>query len=399
MFGEAKRSESSVRGWQDGGMSTNRKSRHSSFRHSSLHRFSAIAAAVVLSSIVGACSGDDASSTSVAETVASTDVATTVPTTDAAVPETEAPMAAIDQIVAPEATTVTDLLALDRPAIIAHAGGDFDWPHSTMYAFTQAALNGADVLEMDVMLSSDGVLMVQHDNTVDRLTNNTGLVSSYTAAELQAMDNAYWFSGGVWSDHELADDAYIYRGIRTGDQPAPEGFNDDDFRMVTFEEVSLAFPNHVLDVEIKIPESATGEVDLVSAKAAAKELARLIKETGREKSIVVVSFSDEIMTEFRNAIPDVATSPGQDSLVNWYLAGGALDPRDVIMQAPPVYEGVEVLTQETFDRAHAENRAVWVWMNDSAQETTEFYNKLVALGADGLLISSPTKAPEPSNAS
>ena len=130
-----------------------------------------------------------------------------------------------------------------------------------------------------------------------------------------------------------------------------------------------------------------------SAKTAARELARLIKETGREKSVVVVSFSDEIMTEFRNAIPDVATSPGQDSLVNWYLAGGALDPRDVIMQAPPVYEGVEVLTQETFDRAHAENRAVWVWMNDSAQETTEFYNKLVALGADGLLIASPTKAP------
>ena len=375
-------------------MTTLRTSRQQTFR-----RVSAFAAAVVLSTIVGACSRDDASSTSVADSVANTEVESSAPTTDAAVAVTEAPMAAIDQVVAPEATTVTDLLALDRPAIIAHAGGDFDWPHSTMYAFTQAALNGADVLEMDVMLSSDGVLMVQHDNTVDRLTNNTGLVSSYTAAELQAMDNAYWFSGGVWSDKALADDAYIYRGIRTGDQPAPEGFNDDDFRMVTFEEVALAFPNHVLDVEIKIPESATGEVDLVSAKAAAKELARLIKETGREKSVVVVSFSDEIMTEFRNAIPDVATSPGQDSLVNWYLAGGALDPRDVIMQAPPVYEGVEVLTQETFDRAHAENRAVWVWMNDSAQETTEFYSKMVALGADGLLISSPTKAPNPSNAS
>ena len=375
-------------------MTTLRTSRQQTFR-----RVSAFAVAVVLSTVVGACSRDDASSTSVADSVANTEVELSAPTTDAAVAVTEAPMAAIDQVVAPEATTVTDLLALDRPAIIAHAGGDFDWPHSTMYAFTQAALNGADVLEMDVMLSSDGVLMVQHDNTVDRLTNNTGLVSSYTAAELEAMDNAYWFSGGVWSDHELADDAYIYRGIRTGDQPAPEGFNDDDFRMVTFEEVALAFPNHVLDVEIKIPESATGEVDLVSAKAAAKELARLIKETGREKSVVVVSFSDEIMTEFRNAIPDVATSPGQDSLVNWYLAGGALDPRDVIMQAPPVYEGVEVLTKETFDRAHAENRAVWVWMNDSAQETTEFYSKMVALGADGLLISSPTKAPEPGNAS
>ena len=377
-------------------MSTQSKSRHSSLR-----RFSAVAAAVVLSTLVGACSGDDdATTTTVAtDTVANTEVATTVPTTDAAAPETAAPVAAIDQVVAPEATTVEALLALGRPAIIAHAGGDFDWPHSTMYAFTQAALNGTDVLEMDVMLSSDGVLMVQHDNTVDRLTNNTGLVSSFTAAELQAMDNAFWFSGGVWSDKALADDAYIYRGVRTGDQPAPEGFTGDDFRMVTFEEVSRAFPNHVLDVEIKLPENAAGEVEIDRAKEGARELARLIKETGREKSIVVVSFSDEIMTEFRNAIPDVATSPGQDSLVNWYLAGGALDPRDVIMQAPPVYEGVEVLTQETFDRAHAENRAVWVWMNDSAQETTEFYNKLVALGADGLLISSPTKAPQPSNAS
>ena len=388
MFGESKRSETSVGGWQDSGMSTLRTSRQRTSR-----RISALAAVVVLSTIVGACSSDDSSDTSVDESVVSTDVESSVPTTDAATPATDAPSAAIDQVVAPEATTVTDLLALDRPVIIAHAGGDHDWPHSTMYAFTQAALNGADVLEMDVMLSSDGVLMVQHDNTVDRLTNNTGLVSSFTAAELKAMDNAYWFSGGVWSDKALADDAYIYRGIRTGDQPAPEGFTAEDFRMVTFEEVALAFPNHVLDVELKIPESATGEVDIESAKAAARELARLIKETGREKSIVVVSFSDEIMTEFRNAIPDVATSPGQDSLVNWYLAGGALDPRDVIMQAPPVYEGVEVLTKETFDRAHAENRAVWVWMNDSAQETTEFYSKMAALGADGLLIASPTKAP------
>ena len=377
-----------VGGWQDRRMTSLRTSRQQTFR-----RVSAFAAAVALLTIVGACSSDDSSDTSVDESVVSTDVESSVPTTDAATPATDAPSAAIDQVVAPEATTVDALLALDRPVIIAHAGGDHDWPHSTMYAFTQAALNGTDVLEMDLMLSSDGVLMVQHDNTVDRLTNDTGLFSSFTAAELKAMDNAYWFSGGVWSDKALADDAYIYRGIRTGDQPAPEGFTAEDFRMVTFEEVALAFPNHVLDVEIKIPESATGEVDMESAKTAARELARLIKETGREKSVVVVSFSDEIMTEFRNAIPDVATSPGQDSLVNWYLAGGALDPRDVIMQAPPVYEGVEVLTKETFDRAHAENREVWVWMNDSAQETTEFYSKMVALGADGLLIASPTKAP------
>jgi glycerophosphoryl diester phosphodiesterase len=125
---------------------------------------------------------------------------------------------------------------------------------------------------MDVMLSSDGVLMVQHDNTVDRLTNDTGLFSSFTAAELKAMDNAYWFSGGVWSDKALADDAYIYRGVRTGDQPAPEGFTAEDFRMVTFEEVALAFQNQqpaklILKVPRRLPASWRDSLKKLVAKS------------------------------------------------------------------------------------------------------------------------------------
>ena len=340
--------------------------------------------------MVVAC-GDE-TSTNPSTEASDTDPATTeVLSTE--VPATEAPTMAIERVVAPEASTVSDLLALDRPIVIVHAGGDFDYPHSTMYAFTESALGGADVLEMDVMLSSDGVLMVQHDNTVDRLTNNTGLVGSYTAAELQAMDNAYWFSGGVWSDKSLPEDAYVFRGVRTGERPAPEGYTADDFAIPTFEQVARAFPDHVLDVEIKIPESEIGEVQLDRAYAAAAELARLIEELDRADSVIVVSFDDSVLTEFRSLIDNVATSPGQTSLVNWYLAGAPLDPRDVVFQAPPVYEGIEVLTAETFERAHNEGYEVWVWMNDATQETTEFYAELVARGADGLLIARPTAVP------
>jgi len=340
--------------------------------------------------MVVAC-GDETSTNSSTEAPSAEPPTTEVASTE--VPTTEAPTMAIDRVVAPEASTVSDLLALERPIVIAHAGGDFDWPHSTMYAFTEAALAGVDVLEMDVMLSSDGVLMVQHDNTVDRLTNNTGLVGAYTAAELQAMDNAYWFSGGVWSDKSLPEDAYVFRGVRTGERPAPEGYTADDFAIPTFEQVARAFPDHILDVEIKIPESEIGEVQLDRAYAAAAELARLIEELDRADSVIVVSFDDSVLTEFRSLIDNVATSPGQTSLVNWYLAGAPLDPRDVVFQAPPVYEGIEVLTAETFERAHNEGYEVWVWMNDTTQETTEFYEELVARGADGLLIARPTAAP------
>lgn len=214
--------------------------------HRSASRLVAMLVPVVF--LISACGGgSDSTNTNAPET---TVAETTVPVSELA----------IDRVVAPEATTITDLIALERPVVIAHAGGDFDWPHSTMYAFTQAALNGADVLEMDVALSSDGVLMVQHDNTVDRLTSNTGLFASYTASDLQAMDNAYWFSGGVWSDHSLAEDAYIYRGVRTGEVNPPEGFTADDFGVATFEQVARAFPDFALDIEIKIPETESGEV-------------------------------------------------------------------------------------------------------------------------------------------
>ena len=83
-------------------------------------------------------------------TVAPTTAPTTPPTTDTSVPSsapvtTEAPAGpAIDRVPMPDASTVAALLGLDRPIVIAHAGGDFEAPHSTMYAFTEAALAGTD---------------------------------------------------------------------------------------------------------------------------------------------------------------------------------------------------------------------------------------------------------------
>lgn len=315
-------------------------------------------------------------------------VATEPPTTEPAELPTQR---AIDQVPTPEASTVEDLLALDRPVVIAHAGGDFEWPHSTMYAFTEAALAGTDVLEMDVMLTGDGVLVVQHDDTVDRLTDATGQVRTFTYDELAALDNAYWFSGGVWSDKSLADDAYLYRGIRTGDVEPPAGYGPDDFRIETFRSVAEAFPDHVLDVELKVPETAEGADDLAFAIEGAQVLADEIAELGRTDSTIVVSFSTEVLDAFRSFAPDVPTSPGLTTLVDWYLGAPVeFAPSDVVFQVPPVYEGVEVLTAEVVARAQAEGYAVWVWMDDtSTQETAEFYTELLSRGVDGLLVSRP----------
>jgi glycerophosphoryl diester phosphodiesterase len=353
------------------------------------------------------CGGDDApTATEPAESTAAPDTA--APTTSAApettaapstaapstVPATTAAPLARDGVTPPEASTVADLLALDRPIVIAHAGGDFEAPHSTMYAFTEAALAGADVLEMDVMLTADRQLVVQHDDTVDRTTEATGLVRDLTYEQLSALDNAYWFSGDVWSDQSLAPEAYVFRGMRTGDVPPPAGYTADDFRVETFRSVATAFPDHVLDVEIKIPNGADGQPDLAWAYEGAKELAAEIDELGRTDSVIVVSFDTSVLEAFRAVAPDVATSPGLDALVTWYTGGEVtFAGSDTVFQVPPFYGGVEVLTADVVARAKADGFAVWVWMDDTAtQENADFYRVLLDRGVDGLLVSRPAVA-------
>ena len=56
---------------------------------------------------------------------------------------------------------------------------------------------GVDVLDLNVLLTSDGQLLVQHDDSVDRNTNGTGKVADMSLAQIQALDAAYAFGAGT----------------------------------------------------------------------------------------------------------------------------------------------------------------------------------------------------------
>jgi glycerophosphoryl diester phosphodiesterase len=84
--------------------------------------------------------------------------------------------------------TISELLT--RRVVLAHAGGDDDHPHSTPFAFAESVKAGVDVLDLDVRLSADGVLVVYHDDKVDRTTNGTGSVADMTFDQLHALDDA-----------------------------------------------------------------------------------------------------------------------------------------------------------------------------------------------------------------
>ncbi|MBK9941728.1 MAG: glycerophosphodiester phosphodiesterase [Kouleothrix sp.] len=72
--------------------------------------------------------------------------------------------------------------------VIAHRGASAYAPENTLPAFELAVRQGADMLELDVLRSADGALVVFHDDTTERWDGRQRLAAQCTLAELQQLD-------------------------------------------------------------------------------------------------------------------------------------------------------------------------------------------------------------------
>jgi glycerophosphoryl diester phosphodiesterase len=89
--------------------------------------------------------------------------------------------------------TVTDrspraAVPVGEVGISAHRGASHEFPENTLAAFRRAIELGAEGIELDVALSSDGVAVIMHDISVDRTTDGTGDVAELTFEQLRGMD-------------------------------------------------------------------------------------------------------------------------------------------------------------------------------------------------------------------
>jgi glycerophosphoryl diester phosphodiesterase len=306
--------------------------------------------------------------------------AAAVGTDQTAAGDTTSQSASTDQPAPP--TTIAALLAIGRPVVLAHTGGESQYPGSTLFAYSESAKAGVDMLDLNVMLTSDGVLVVQHDDSVDRLTNGTGKVGETTYADLSRLDNAYWFTAaGVGRGHPA--DAYIYRGIRTGDRPPPAGYTPDDFAVPRFSDLVARFPDSLLNIEI--------EGSGAPAAAAATELAKELQNLHREDASVVTSFDDATVDVFHQLSPGVEVTPGLGASAAWILNGTPLPAGMRILQLPPEYNGIKVLTPASIAASHRAGYLIWVWPNDRALENATSYARFVRQGIDGLNIDFPAE--------
>lgn len=95
--------------------------------------------------------------------------------------------------------------------VIAHRGASAYAPENTLSAFDLALQMGADALESDVRATSDRVLVLCHDATVDRVSNGHGEVATFTLEEMRRLDFGGWLDARFGGERVVTAAEFLQR--------------------------------------------------------------------------------------------------------------------------------------------------------------------------------------------
>lgn len=274
---------------------------------------------------------------------------------------------------------------------VAHQGGEDESPSNTIYAFRRAIAAGADMLELDIGVTKDGHVVVEHDTTLDGRTSGKGTIASHTLHEVQRVDAAYWFSpkGPNHYDHTRRAAEYPLRGVATGKRKPPKGFSRSDFTVPTLAAVLRAFPKTPINVEIKGRTKAEGVPEYVTnARALVRELRGV-----HRKDVNVVSFKQAAVEEFHKLAPAFDLAPGIDGAAGWLLGTGSPGAGVRIFQLPITYKlngsTLAITTAENVARAHRDGYAWQNWFSGDDSDAPATWRTLIRECVDGVMTSSP----------
>ncbi len=288
------------------------------------------------------------------------------------------------------------------PHIIAHRGGQNEFPESTLEAMYNAYDVDSDVIfEFDVAMTQDQVIILTHDITLDRQTTLQNAYVHETDYQY-LMDEKIDFGydnpipyDTFNEDHELTKYTNEEGNHVTPlDVNYPEGIDPRDeeiFLVTTFEEVIKAFPEQKMVVELK----QSGDLGLQALDEMLRIMDALDDEYHTYERIVLASFHRDIFdtyVELRNTdYPQLLFSPQEDSIRQFYImhrlrvTGLYRDPV-AAFQIPMGDGGIDLTTERFIRDAQSHNIALHYWtINDEADMRT-----LIELGVDGILTDRPS---------
>ncbi|MGZ4506020.1 MAG: glycerophosphodiester phosphodiesterase [Blastococcus sp.] len=229
------------------------------------------------------------------------------------------------------------------PLAMAHRGGAIEHLENTLPAFEACVDQGYQYLETDVRVTADGVLVVFHDATLERVTDRTGRIESLPWSEVAA--------------------------ARIGGREP----------ILRLEDLLGAWPDVRFNLDIK-------------AAGVLAPLVRTIRRLKVADRICLGSFSDARIAAARRLFgPAVCTALGPRGVAALRLssysprAAGLVRIQAGCAQVPLQLGGRALVDERFLEAAHARDLQVHVWTVDTPEESTA----MLDLGVDGLMTDRP----------
>jgi glycerophosphoryl diester phosphodiesterase len=243
-----------------------------------------------------------------------------------------------------------------RNLVVAHRGASSEEPENTIAAFRAAAEAGADVIELDVRATSDGIPVILHDADVAATTDGSGQVHDLTLAQVKRLDA----SGGRGPRQEIPTLAEAVEAIGDAGPVA-------------------------IDLEIKnIPGEPAFDSPSESVLHAALDV---VAATGFGGPLLVSSFNWITIERCQELAPGVPTG---------FLTIAAIDPHAALVYARrhghdfvlPQSHALLQAGSPFVDEAHDAGIRVGTWtVDDEADLATLF-----GWGVDAVASNDPTRA-------
>ncbi|MEB3023789.1 glycerophosphodiester phosphodiesterase [[Mycobacterium] crassicus] len=240
-----------------------------------------------------------------------------------------------------------DDLVVKHPFVVAHRGASADRPEHTLAAYDLALQEGADGVECDVRLTSDGHLVCVHDRTVDRTSTGAGVVSEMTLSQLQRLDYGAW-----------------HKGPQTD---PPDAAGNGDTGLLTLDAlVAMVLDWHrpvKIFIETKHPVRYGALVER-QVLALLQRFGIAAPASASRSRAVVMSFSAAAVWRIRRAAPMLPTVLLGSAAR--YLGGSAA----TTVGATAIGPSIETLREhpELVDHAAARGRALYCWTVDEGED-------------------------------
>ncbi len=244
----------------------------------------------------------------------------------------------------------------EKPRLYAHRGAAAERPENTMPSFERALEIGADALEMDVHMTSDGHIVVCHDGSGRRMAGVDAAIKKHRLDQVREWDMGWGFSDG------------------DGNRP----YAGAGYHMPTFEEVLVNFPDTFINVDMK-----QGWPPMV------RPMVNLIRRHRAEHRVMLASFHTRNLMAARLMGYAGPTALSRSEVIPLALGPAllfkAIPLKGVAAQIPTHAGPIRMDTPTFIAKCHALGLRVDYWtINDPGEA-----RRLLDAGADGIMTDDP----------